>query len=61
MKRDDDTLRLSASDLMKFMACPHATHLDLLRLDGMGPSEVEDSEDIVLLQKRGDAHEAAHL
>ncbi len=61
MKRENGALRLSASDLMRFMACPHATRLDLLRLDGMGPSEVEDSEDAALLQKRGDAHEAAHL
>ncbi|SLN46170.1 hypothetical protein TRL7639_02515 [Falsiruegeria litorea R37] len=61
MKRENGALQLSASDLMRFMACPHATRLDLLRLDGMGPSEVEDSEDAALLQKRGDAHEAAHL
>ncbi|WP_299663151.1 TM0106 family RecB-like putative nuclease [uncultured Ruegeria sp.] len=61
MKRDNGVLRLSASDLMQFMACPHATKLDLLRLNGIGPKEVEDSEDAALLQKRGDAHEAAHL
>ena len=61
MKRENDTLRLSASDLMQFMACPHATKLDLLRLNGIGPKEVEDSEDAALLQKRGDAHEAAYL
>lgn len=61
MKRDNGALRLSASDLMQYMACPHATKLDLLRLDGIGPKEVEDSEDAALLQKRGDAHEAAYL
>ncbi|UWQ85010.1 TM0106 family RecB-like putative nuclease [Leisingera caerulea] len=61
MKRDNGTLRLSASDLMQFMACPHATKLDLLRLSGIGPKEVEDSDDAALLQKRGDAHEAAYL
>ena len=61
MKRDNGALRLSASDLMQFMACPHATKLDLLRLNGTGPKEVEDSEDAALLQKRGDAHEAAYL
>ncbi len=61
MKRENGTLRLSASDLMQFMACPHATYLDILRLDGLAPGEVEDSEDVVLLQERGDAHEAAYL
>ncbi len=61
MKRENGTLRLSASDLMQFMTCPHATNLDMLRLDGLSPNEVEDSEDVVLLQKRGDAHEASYL
>jgi predicted RecB family nuclease len=61
MKRENGALRLSASDLMQFMSCPHATKLDLLRLNGIGPKEVEDSEDAALLQKRGDAHEAAYL
>ena len=37
MKRDGLGLRLSASDLMRFMACPHATRLDLAWLDGTGP------------------------
>lgn len=52
---------LSASDLMRFMGCAHATALDLAYLQGNGPEPREDSEDAELLQKQGDAHEAAHL
>lgn len=51
----------SASDLMRFMGCAHATTLDLMRMRGDGPELGEDSEDVELLQKQGDAHEAAHL
>ncbi|MBZ9867025.1 TM0106 family RecB-like putative nuclease [Mesorhizobium sp. CA15] len=61
MKRDRNGLRLSASDLMRFMACPHATRLDLAFLAGEGPQPADDSEDAILLQRYGDAHEAAHL
>lgn len=51
----------SATDLMRFMGCSHATTLDLMRLRGEGPEPSADSEDAALLQKQGDAHEAAHL
>jgi uncharacterized protein len=52
---------LSASDLMRFMECAHATTLDLKHMRGTGPEPRQDSEDAALLQKYGDAHEAAHL
>ncbi|MCW3783872.1 TM0106 family RecB-like putative nuclease [Defluviimonas salinarum] len=55
------TILFSATDLMRFMGCAHATTLDLLRLRGEGPEPGEDSDDAALLQKQGDAHEAAHL
>ena len=55
------TILFSATDLMRFMGCAHATALDLLRLRGQGPEPRADSEDTALLQKQGDAHEAAHL
>ena len=61
MRRDGDDLRLSASDLMRFMACRHATRLDLDCLNGIGPEPAEDTEDAALLQRHGDAHEARHL
>jgi len=46
---------------MRFMGCAHATTLDLAFMRGTGPKPREDSEDTALLQKQGDAHEAAHL
>lgn len=52
---------LSASDLMRFMGCNHATTLDIAYLLGNGPAPREDSDDAALLQKQGDAHEANHL
>ena len=57
----DGRILLSASDLMRFTGCRHATRLDLLRLRGEGPEPKEDDEEAKLLQMRGDAHEAAHL
>lgn len=52
---------LSATDLMRFMGCAHATTLDLAHMRGTGPEPGDDTEDAELLQKQGDAHEAAHL
>ena len=58
---EGDRILLSASDLMRFMGCTHATALDLAYMRGKGPVPREDSDDAALLQKQGDAHEAAHL
>lgn len=61
MRDIDGQIPLSASDLMRFMGCRHATVLDLAHMRGEGPKPREDSEDAELLQKRGNEHEAAHL
>ena len=61
MQRHQGGIRLSASDLMRFMECRHATALDLARLEGRGPEPVADSADAALLQAKGDAHERAFL
>ena len=61
MRNLNGSILLSATDLMRFMGCAHATTLDLMRLRGEGPEPRADSEDAALLQKRGDAHEVAHL
>lgn len=61
MREIGGTLLFSATDLMRFMGCAHATSLDLMRMHGAGPEPREDSEDAALLQKQGDEHEAAHL
>ncbi len=57
----DGGILFSGTDLMRFMGCAHATTLDLMRLRGVGPEPGEDTEDAALLQKQGDAHEAAYL
>ncbi len=61
MLKENGRIRLSASDLMRFMSCAHASRLDLARLHGTGPDPSADSEDAALLQRHGDAHEVAHL
>lgn len=61
MRRIDDVLRLSASDLMRFKGCRHATALDL-RLIEVGDIEPrEDGAEAELLQRQGDEHELAFL
>ncbi len=61
MRKNGEEIRLSASDLKKFTACPHATRLDLAYLQGDDLTPVEDSENTVLLQRRGEQHEAEYL
>ncbi|WP_192926307.1 hypothetical protein [Microvirga tunisiensis] len=61
MRLIGDELRLSASDLMRFKGCRHATTLDL-RLIEVGDLEPgEDGAEAELLQKLGDEHELAFL
>ncbi len=52
---------LSASDLMRFMSCKHATALDLRYARGEPLLPAEDTEDAKILQKQGDDHETRHL
>src|SRR3954451_14922967 len=52
---------LSASDLMRFMSCRHATSLDLRYARGELLVPVDDTEDAKILQKHGDDHEARYL
>ncbi|MER9684685.1 MULTISPECIES: TM0106 family RecB-like putative nuclease [unclassified Mesorhizobium] len=61
MREIRGNILFSASDLIRFMGCAHATALDLARLRGKGPQPREDSQDAALSQKLGDAHEVAHL
>ncbi|WP_300396183.1 TM0106 family RecB-like putative nuclease [Henriciella sp.] len=61
MKQQQDYILLSASDLMRFVGCRHATTLDLAYLKGAGPDPRVDTEDAELLQKQGNAHEANYL
>lgn len=61
MRLIGDELRLSASDLMRFKGCRHATALDLrlIEVGDLAPSE--DGAEAELLQKLGDEHELAFL
>jgi predicted RecB family nuclease len=61
MRLLDGKLRLSASDLMRFKGCRHATALDLRRIEIGDIHPVADGEEAVLLQEQGDAHELAFL
>lgn len=61
MRKCGGGILLSASDLMRFMGCRHATTLDFAYLNQRTPTPREDSEDAELLQKLGDAHELRHL
>ena len=61
MRWYDNQIRLSASDLMRFTACPHAARLDLAYLRGENLVPVDDSEEAIFLQQHGDRHEIAHL
>lgn len=61
MRKIDGAMRLSASDLMRFKGCRHATTLDL-RLIEVGDLEPgQDGAEAELLQRQGDEHELAFL
>lgn len=60
MQKSNAGKLFSASDLVNFAACTHLTHLDLVNLET--PLEkTADSEEAVLIQDKGFAHEAAYL
>ncbi len=61
MRNLDGRILFSATDLLRFMGCSHATLLDLEYMRGSSLVPREDSEDAALLQKQGNEHEAKHL
>lgn len=61
MRRIDGAMRLSASDLMRFKGCRHATALDLRLVEIGDIVPREDGAEAELLQRQGDAHELAFL
>ncbi|MFQ3451759.1 TM0106 family RecB-like putative nuclease [Bradyrhizobium sp. UFLA01-814] len=61
MKIEGQDILLSASDLMRFMGCNHATAMDLRYIRGEPLVPAEDSEDAKILQKQGDDHELRFL
>ena len=61
MRLIDNALRLSASDLMRFKGCRHATALDLRLIEVGDLQPDEDGAEAKLVQKQGDKHELAFL
>jgi predicted RecB family nuclease len=61
MKVEGLGVLLSASDLMRFMSCKHATALDLRYARGEALLPADDTEDAKILQKQGDEHESRYL
>lgn len=57
----DGTPCLYASDLQRFSACKHATHLDLRKACGEDLEPEPDSADAKLLSQLGGEHEQAYL
>jgi predicted RecB family nuclease len=61
MRIVEQQVLLSASDLMRFMSCKHATALDLRYARGEPLLPADDTEDAKILQKQGDDHESRYL
>jgi len=61
MRMIDGVLRLSASDLMRFKGCRHATALDLRLIEVGDVTPGADGAEAELLQRQGDDHELAFL
>lgn len=61
MRLEGQQVLLSASDLMRFMSCNHATALDLRFAKGEPLTPADDTEDAKILQKQGDEHESRYL
>src|ERR1700730_2667211 len=60
MRRYNDELLYSATDLVNFLACRHATFLDRRQLDAPVPLAESDPY-LLLLQQKGIEHERAYL
>jgi uncharacterized protein len=61
MRKIDGNLRLSASDLMRFKGCRHASTLDLRLVEVGDLKPRHDTAEAELLQRQGDEHELAFL
>lgn len=59
MRKVDGSFRFSASDLMRFKGCRHATTLDLRLIEIGDVVPDDDSAEAELLQRQGDDHELA--
>src|SRR6266851_4844860 len=60
MRLHDGSLIFSATDLVNFLVCRHATFLDRRNIDQPAP-DAEDDPYLVLLQEKGVEHERRYL
>jgi predicted RecB family nuclease len=60
MQRTENGLLYSASDMLNFLGCRHATFLDLIDLKAPISKAIDDPQ-LRLLQEKGFEHERAHL
>jgi uncharacterized protein len=60
MRKRDNDITCSASDLVGFLECPHRTTLDLIHLD-TPLEQVAPDDQTKLFQDKGFAHEASYL
>lgn len=56
MRFIEGNFRFSASDLMRFKGCRHATLLDLRLIEKGDISPRDDNAEALLLQQQGDEH-----
>lgn len=61
MKLSGDHLHLSPTDLTTWVACPHATTLEMAVARGRMERPVETNPDARMLARKGEEHEAAYL
>ena len=61
MRRLDEHLLLSASDLINFLECEHLTALDMQLADGRIPEAPGRADTAELVARKGDEHEQRHL
>lgn len=61
MRLEGGAMRLSASDLMRFSGCPHATAFDVEHAHGRGPGSDGNDAETAIIQRKGLEHEARVL
>ncbi len=61
MRMQNGEIRLSASDLMRFMGCRHASTLDLRYMEQRDIQPATEGDEAELLQRQGDQHELTYL
>src|SRR5262245_51987067 len=61
MRLEKNAIRISATDLAKYLACRHLTSLDLRAAHGEIERPYRHDPAVAVLEERGRRHEAAYL